>query len=61
MLQHARGAKNEEKWINFIRFLEITLLVISTIGSDETVDTLHHLIYEHNVAFKRLYPENCIT
>lgn len=46
-------------WKNFIRLIQITLLVISPISSDETIDSSSQLIQEH-INFKILYPgTNC--
>lgn len=48
-------------WKNFIRLIQITLLVISPIYSDETIDSSSQLIQEHNIKFKVLYPDTNFT
>ncbi|CAG2215378.1 unnamed protein product [Mytilus edulis] len=47
----------DQHWNNFLRLIQITVLVISPIASDDTVNSLTQLIYEHNLNFKELYPD----
>jgi hypothetical protein len=49
--------ENDVHWVNFVRLIQITHLVISPIASEETVEKLNQLIYEHNFHFKSLYPD----
>ena len=44
-------------WLNFLRLIKITLLVISPVSSDDTIDSLYVLIHEHNMNFKIIYPD----
>ncbi|XP_038063356.1 uncharacterized protein LOC119734056 [Patiria miniata] len=53
--------ETDEKWINYLRLIQITLLTFSSVASTRTVNTLQLLIATHHSAFRRLYPERPIT
>ncbi|XP_038063418.1 uncharacterized protein LOC119734134 [Patiria miniata] len=53
--------ETDEKWINYLRLIQITLLTFSSVASTRTVNTLKLLIATHHSAFRRLYPERPIT
>jgi hypothetical protein len=46
--------ENDVHWVNCVRLIQITHLVISPIASIETVEKL---IHEHHFHFKSLYPD----
>ena len=48
---------NDEKWINFLRLIQIQQLCTSPISSEHTSTSLSVLISNHNKAFLRLYPD----
>lgn len=48
---------NEDQiWKNFIRLVQITMLVISPVCSTESLDSLYQLIATHNHKFQELFP-----
>ena len=56
---------SDERWMNFIRLLEIIDLVFAPVLSNDHVAYLSTLIEEHHQGFKELYPScniapNCI-
>ena len=50
--------ENDVHWVNCVRLIQITHLVISPIASIETVEKL---IHEHHFHFKSLYPDRAFT
>lgn len=49
--------EDDSHWLNFLRLIKITRLVISPISSSDTIDSLYVLIQEHNRNFKIIYPD----
>lgn len=53
--------ESDTHWINFLGLLQITMLSLSPVASSTTVNTLKHLIAQHNAMFKHIYPEVSFT
>jgi hypothetical protein len=48
----------DEKWINFIRLLQIQQLCTCPVVISATMESLTNLIANHNMAFQKEYPES---
>jgi len=53
--------EGDEKWLNYLRLLQITLLSISAVASQRTVNSLEQLIASHNFRYCSLYPDEPFT
>jgi hypothetical protein len=51
-------ARNDEKWLNFIRLLQIQQLCTSPVTSMSTVQSLTIFVAQHNKSFQELYPDS---
>ena len=54
-------SESDERWMNFLRLLEIIDLVFAPVLSNDHVAYLSTLIEEHHQGFKELYPSCNIT
>ena len=53
--------EDDEKWINFIRLLQIQQLCTSPVATAATVYSLKLLIARHNKIFQAIYPKSSFT
>lgn len=53
--------EDDQIWINFLRLLQITLLVLSPMSSSQCIDSLSQLIASHNHNFRELFPDVSFT
>lgn len=53
--------ENDGKWTNFLRLIQISLLVTSPYSSEDTAANLEQLIYTHHQEYKIEYPKSHIT
>ena len=49
--------KSDKYWVNFLRCLQITLLSLSPVASDQTLESLQCLIAIYSKTFQELYPD----
>jgi hypothetical protein len=52
---------NDQKWLNFLRLVQITLISTSPIGDESIAGMLCQLIITHHTEFVRLYPKSNVT
>ena len=53
----AKVPREEPKWVNFLRLVQITLLATSPYCNKTTAALLAQLIYDHHTSFVSLYPK----
>ena len=51
---------DHNKWTNFLKLLQITLLVTSPTADSTTAGQLEQLIFEHNTVFVQEYPDSSV-
>ena len=53
--------REELKWVNFLRLVQITLIATSPYCNKSTAALLAQLIFDHHTAFAAIYPKGKIT